>query len=64
MNGLPGLHRITIWIENKKEFKKSWQVLLDENADYIYLAHGKRFKSGDLQKFKSEIDRIKLYTLS
>lgn len=63
MNGLPGLHRITIWIENKKEFKKSWQVLLDENADYIYPAHGKRFKSGDLQRFKSEIDGIKLYPL-
>ena len=64
MNGLPSLHRITIWIENKKEFKTSWQVLLDENADYIYPAHGQRFKSCDLQRFKSEIDRITLYPLS
>lgn len=64
MNGLPSLHRITIWIENKKEFKTSWQVLLDENADYIYPAHGRRFKSCDLQRFKSEIDRITLYPLS
>ena len=28
MNGVPSLHRITIWIENKKEFENSWQVLL------------------------------------
>lgn len=30
MNGMPSLHRITIWIENKKEFENSWQVLLSE----------------------------------
>lgn len=44
MNGVPSLHRITIWIENKKEFENSWQVLLSENAEYIYPAHGNRFK--------------------
>lgn len=63
MNGVPSLHRITIWIENKKEFENSWQVLLSENVEYIYPAHGKRFKSSDLHKFKAKINKIKLYPL-
>ena len=63
MNGLPSLHRITIWVENKKEFENSWKVLLDENVDYIYPAHGQRFKSNDLYKFKTEISKLKLYPL-
>ena len=63
MNGVPSLHRITIWVGNKEAFENSWQVLLDENADYIYPAHGKRFKSSDLHKFKSKIKKVKLYSL-
>lgn len=63
MNGMPSLHRITIWIENKKEFENSWQVLLNESVEYIYPAHGKRFRSSDLYKFKAKINKIKLYTL-
>ena len=63
MNGVPSLHRITIWIENKKEFENSWKVLLGENVEYIYPAHGKRFKSSDLHKFKAKINKIKLYPL-
>ena len=63
MNGVPSLHRITIWIENKKEFENSWQVLLSENVEYIYSAHGKRFKSSDLHKFRAKINKIKLYPL-
>lgn len=63
MNGMPSLRRITIWIENKKEFENSWKVLLNENAEYIYPAHGKRFRSSDLYKFKTKINKIKLYTL-
>lgn len=63
MNGLPSLHRITIWVNNKKEFENSWQVLLDENVDYIYPAHGKQFRSSDLYKFKTKINKIKLYSL-
>ena len=63
MNGLPSLHRIKIWVENKKEFEDSWQILLDENVDYLYPAHGNRFRSGDLDKFKAEIKKMKLYPL-
>ena len=63
MNGMPSLHRITIWIENKKEFENLWQVLLSENVEYIYSAHGKRFKSSDLHKFRAKINKIKLYPL-
>ena len=63
MNGLPSLHRITIWIENKEEFANSWQILLNEHVDYIYPAHGNRFRSGDLYRFKPEISKIPLYPL-
>lgn len=63
MNGLPSLKRITIWIEDKTAFQNSWDVLLSENADILYPAHGKPFCSDDLRKYKKYIARVHLYQL-
>ena len=63
MNGIPSINRFIIWIENVKEFEKSWNVMISENADMIYPAHGKPFDVHDLKKHKSKISKIHLYPL-
>lgn len=63
MNGFPSLRRITIWIEDKPAFEESWKVLRDEQAEFIYPAHGKPFRSDDLLKNKKHIPNMKLYAL-
>lgn len=63
MNGMPSLKRITIWIEDKNAFQNSWNALIDENADWIYPAHGKPFRREDLKKYINHISGIKLYKL-
>ena len=39
MNGIPSLRKITIWIEDKNAFRNSWNILIDEKANWIYPAH-------------------------
>lgn len=63
MNGVPSFKRITIWIEDKKSFYHSWDILIAEQADFIYPAHGKPFCSCDLKAYQSRIPKVKLYTL-
>ena len=63
MNGVPSSKRVTIWIEDKAEFQRSWDVLLAERAKLIYPAHGKPFDPHDLEKYKGRIPKIRLYTL-
>lgn len=63
MNGVPSFKRITIWIEDKRDFHDSWDILIAEKADFIYPAHGKPFCSCDLKKYKSCIYDVRLYAL-
>ena len=63
MNGLPSLNKIPIWIENIKEFKKSWEIMINLNLSKIYPSHGKAFFKEDLEKNIDKIDRIKLRSL-
>lgn len=63
MNGAPSFKRITIWIEDKKDYYNSWDVLIAEKADVIYPAHGKPFGSNDLKKYRNCISKVKLYKL-
>ena len=63
MNGIPSMNRFIIWIENVKEFENSWDVMISENPDRIYPAHGKPFRVNDLVKYKNKISKIKLYKL-
>ncbi len=64
MNGFPSKNNITIWIENKAEYKKSWQKFIDLKPKVIYPAHGKAFKSEVLEKNIKKIDGVKLYPLA
>ena len=63
MNDLPSLNRLIIWIEDTKDFEKSWDVLIAEDADTIYPAHGRPFPIDDLVRYKKCISRLRLYKL-
>ena len=63
MNGFPSMKRLIIWIEDIELFEKSWEVLLSEDVEFIYPAHGNPFSKNDLKKYKGEISKIRLYSL-
>lgn len=63
MNDFPSIRRLIIWIENIADFEKSWDVLLAENANTIYPAHGRPFPKKDLTKYKNCISKIRLRKL-
>ena len=64
MNDFPSIKRLIIWIEDKTAFERSWDVLLSEDADTIYPAHGTPFPASDLAKYKHCISKIHLYPLN
>ena len=63
MNGFPSIRRVIIWIENIEKYKRSWKKILDISPLMLYPAHGKPFKTSDLKKYLSYLDRIRLYAL-
>jgi|SRR6056297_480715 len=63
MNGFPSLNKIIIWIEDIKEYKKSWKLILEISPKKIYPSHGKPFMKEELKKNINKIDNIKLYPL-
>lgn len=63
MNGVPSLRRITIWLENKRDFQNSWDILLAEKPQFIYPGHGRPFCSSDLRKYKKYISKVRRYKL-
>ena len=63
MNDFPSIRRLIIWIEDTIDFEKSWNVLIAENADVIYPAHGRPFSKNDLAKYKKYILKIRLRKL-
>lgn len=60
MNGLPSLHRITIWVEDKAAFLQSWETIIALKPKKIYPGHGKPFEYGDL---KVNLNRAQSMTL-
>lgn len=63
MNGLPSLHKITIWAENKKQFYKSWLIILNVKPRKIYPGHGRPFSPIALFKNLNYVKRMRLYPL-
>ena len=54
---------ITIWVEDAAAFGQSWDLLISEDADMLYPAHGKPFAKEELVRFRQAVDRIRLYAL-
>lgn len=63
MNGIPSSHRITIWVEDKVAFGKSWDQMLAYGAKKIYPAHGSPFYPCELKKNKKFIAGLHLRPL-
>lgn len=63
MNGIPSFRRITIWIEDKAQFQTSWDILIAGQAKSIYPAHGSPFDPHDLEKYRRQIAKVRLYAL-
>ena len=60
MNGFPSFKRISIWIENLKDYAGSWDSMIRSNAKTIYPSHGRPFPVSDLIKFRKFVDGIML----
>ena len=63
MNGLPSTHKITIWVEDKIAFEKSWDEISASGAKKIYPAHGSPFLPELLAKNHHHIGKIRLRPL-
>lgn len=61
MNGFPSTKRVTIWIENLKQYQESWNILIHEDAEMLYPAHGKPFQTCDLDI--KEVQKVVLHAL-
>lgn len=64
MNGLPSLHRVTIWAGNKAAFVRSWELLIQAKPTKIYPGHGKPFECRDLERNLPYVRKIKLLPLA
>ena len=44
-------------------YKESWKTMIQKNPEKLFPAHGKPFKTTELQKYLDTIERIGLYAL-
>ena len=63
MDGIPSSHKITIWVEDKVAFEKSWDEMIASGAKKIYPAHGSLFCPCELRKNKKFIPDLTLRPL-
>ena len=63
MNGFPSVRRTIIWIEDLRQYARSWDVILQKAPAVLYPGHGKPFPTSDLRKYRSSLSRIKLRPL-
>lgn len=63
MNGFPSRRRTIIWIENPEQYKQSRDAILQKAPAVPFPGHGEPFKTPDLRKYRSSLERIKLYPL-
>ena len=63
MNGIPSVKRTTIWIENLQQYRQSWERIIEKKPRMLYPAHGKPFRTTDLQRYMKTLERRKLYAL-
>lgn len=64
MNGFPARNNIIIWIEDKEQYRVSWEKIISLNPKAIYPAHGSSFDISRLVKSIDKISNINMYKLS
>ena len=63
MDGIPSSRKITIWVEDKVAFEKSWGEMIASRAKKIFPAHGSPFCTCALRKNKKFIAGLHLRPL-
>ena len=63
MNGFPSMNRITIWVEDTREFQTSWELLIAQDAKMLLPSHGSPFPKSDLERYIHVISKIHLRKL-
>ena len=63
MNNFPSIKRVIIWIEDTEKYKRSWEEILKISPSMLCPAHGKPFRTADLEKYLPYLERIRLYPL-
>lgn len=63
MNGFPSINRMIIWVENLKDYMRSWEVMINCNPTKIYPSHGNPFGIDDLKKNLQKVGNTRLYPL-
>ncbi len=63
MNGFPSRKHITIWIEDLPQYRQSWERIIQLNPRMLFPAHGKPFKTEELQKNLKALEKVKLHPL-
>lgn len=63
MDGFPSWKHVTIWVEDTEKFEQSWNVLLAEDAQTLYPAHGKPFSKEELIRCRPFLQKVKVYPL-
>ena len=63
MNGFPSIRRTTIWIEDLQQYKQSWEKIIGKNPEMLCPAHGRPFRTKDLQKYLPSLEKVRLYRL-
>ncbi len=63
MNGFPSRKRVIIWIEDLRQYKRSWEKILKTDVETLCPAHGSPFPRSDLERYLPSLDYIRLYPL-
>lgn len=63
MNGIPSIDHVIIWIENRKDYRVSWETMMHLDCRMIYPAHGKPFAKSQLQKAYPKLSHLPSYPL-
>ena len=63
MNGFPSRKRTIIWIENLSQYKQSWETMIEKDPAMLYPSHGKPFRTADLRRYISSLDKVRLSPL-
>lgn len=64
MNGVPSLHKITIWAENKDDYLNSWRRMIELKPGIIYPGHGKPFCFSKLKANIKHVEKMSLKPLA
>ena len=61
MNGFPSHHNISVWAENKDDYKSSWNKIIKTKAKKLFPGHGKPFKLDNIKANLNYVDKIKIH---